>query len=183
MPANIESNRNARANAGLRPMKRFVHAAAAMFAAMGLVMLLGAVGDVPPLQQMDELFGLSTRVVMVVAGLLHLAISGCLFATRDPMTQGLVSCWAGLNYLIYLAGLAWLKAATSIPAVVVVAWELGVSAKVVHIVWRLFIAYLVVVGLLLLILEWQRLKRLEAEDFLKDWHKLREQGETATPRK
>jgi hypothetical protein len=89
------------------------------------------------------------------------------------MKQGLILCWAGLNYIVYLAGVAWLKAAASVPAVVVMAWESGVSEKTVYIVWGLFIAYLVVVGLLLVILEWRRLKRLEVEALLKDWHKLR----------
>lgn len=176
MPANIESSRKAKADAGLRLVKRLVHVAAVMFAAVGFVMLFGAKDDISPLRQSDAVFGLSTRAVLVVAGLLHLAISGCLFATRDPMKLGLVACWASLNYIVYLAGMAWLKAATPIPPVVVVAWELGVSAKVVYIVWHLFIAYLVVVGLLLVILEWRCLRRLEAEEFLKGWHKLREGG-------
>ena len=115
----------------------------------------------------------------VVRALLHLAVSGCLFATRDPMKQGLVAGWAGLNYIVYLAGMAWLKTAASIPAVVVVAWELGVSEKTVQIVWRLFIAYLIVIGLLLLVMEWRRLKRLEAEEFLKRWHESREREDKA----
>lgn len=137
-------------------------------------MFLGALDDVPPLHQPDAVFGLGTRLVLVVGGLLHLTVSGCLFATRDPMTQGFVACWASLNYSVYLAGMAWLKAAASIPAVVVVAWELGVSAKVIYILWILFITYLGLGGLLLLILERRRLKRLEVEAFLKDWHTLRE---------
>lgn len=170
MTASIASSREAKADAGLWLLRRFVYPAAVLFAGTGLVMLFGTIDDIPPLGQTDAVLGLSTRAVLVAAGLVHLAVSGCLFATRDPMKQGLVACWAGLNYIVYLAGLAWLKAVTSIPAVVVVAWELGVSEKTVHIVWRLFIAYLVVLGLLLVVLEWRRLKRLEAAAFLKHWH-------------
>jgi hypothetical protein len=179
MTANIASGRKGKVDAGLWHLRRFVYAAAVMFAAGGLVMLFGARDDIPPLRHPDAVFGLSTQAVLVAAGLLHLAVGGCLFATRDPMKQGLIACWAGLNYIVYLAGLAWLKAATSIPAVVVVAWELGVSEKTAQIVWRLFIAYLVVIGLSLVVLEWRRLKRLEAEAFLKRWHQSRESGDKA----
>jgi hypothetical protein len=179
MTANIASGRKGKVDAGFWHWRRFGYAAAVMFAGTGLVMLFGAMDDIPPLGQADAVFGLSTRAVRVATGLLHLAVSGCLFATRDPMKQGLVACWAGLNYIVYLAGLAWLKAAASIPAVVVVAWELGVSEKTVQIVWRLFIAYLVTVGFLLVVLEWRRLKNVEAEGFLKRWHESRERGDKA----
>ncbi len=176
MPANTESSRKAKADTGLRFLRRFVYAAAAMFAAAGLAMLLGAKDHISPLEQPDPVFGLSTRIVLAVAGLLHLAVSGCLFAMRDPMTQGLVAGWAGLNSIVYLAGVVWLKAAGSLPAMVVVAWELGVSEKAVSIVWRLFIAYLVTVGLLLVILEWRRLKQVKLDLFLKHWREGCESG-------
>jgi len=174
MQAHVESSQKAKSDAGLRLLKRCAYAAAAMFAVSGLVMLYGAMDTIPPLQQPDAVFGLSTRTVLILVGVLHLAVSGFLFATREPMTQGLIACWAGLNYIVYLAGLAWLKAAGSIPAVLVMAWELGVGERTVHIVWRCFIVYLVVVGLFLVFLEWRRVKWLEAAALLKDWHEVRE---------
>lgn len=79
--------------------------------------------------------------MLVVAGLLHLGVSGGSVATRDPMKQGLIVFWAGLNYIVYyLAGMAWPEAAASIPAIVMAAWELDDREKPVSIVWRLSIA-------------------------------------------
>lgn len=182
MPANIANSRKDKADTTLRLLRRFVYAAAAIFTLAGLVMLYGAMDNVPPLRQPDAVFGLSTRAVLVVAGVLHLAVGGCLFALRDPMKQGLIVCWAGLNNLVYLAGVVWLKPGASLPAVVVLAWESGVSEKTVHIVWRLFIAYLVLVGLSLVILEWRHLKRLETEAFLKHWHEARDADLVASDR-
>jgi hypothetical protein len=160
------------ADTRIRRANLLVRGSAVLFAATGLVMLYGARDYIPPLEQPDPVLGLSTRALLCVAGLAHLAISGCLCATRDPVTLGLVACWAGLNYIVYLAGTAWLKVAGAIPAVVVLAWELGVSAKVIYAVWGVFIAYLVLGGLLLVVLERRRQLRLQAEAFLKGWHEL-----------
>jgi DNA-directed RNA polymerase subunit RPC12/RpoP len=174
MPANTERSRKAKDEAGLRLVKRLVRASGVMFAAVGLVMLYGARDYIPPLREPDAVLGLSTRMVLVLAGLLHLGISGGMFATRDPMMLGMVAGWAALNYVVYLAGTVWLKAAGEIPAVVVLGWELGVSAKVIEIVWCFFIVYLVTCGLLLLVLERRRLKQTQAEVFLERWGEMRE---------
>lgn len=179
MSANTEKSRKAKDEARLRLAKRLVYAAAVIFAVVGLVMLYGAKDEIPPLGQPDPVFGRSTGKLLMVAGFLHLAIGGCLLATRDPMKLGLVACWAGFNYIVYLAGVAWLKAAGGIPALVVLGWELGVSANLIHVAWRWFIVYLVVDGLLLVTLEHRRLQRLEAEAYLKHWHEVREHGHTA----
>ena len=169
------------ADAGIRQVNRLVRSSAVVFALAGLVMLYGARDYIPPLAQPDPVLGLSTRALLCMAGLVHLAISACLCATRDPMKLGLVACWAGLNYIVYLAGTAWLGAAGPIPAVVVLAWELGVSAKVVYTVWGVFIAYLVLGGLLLVALERRRQLRLQAEAFLKGWGDMRQAPVPPTP--
>jgi len=176
MPPHLESCRKAKPAPGLPLLPRFLSAAAALFALAGLVMLYGARDYIPPLAQPDPVFGLSTRTVLLLAGLLHLAVSGCLFAMRDPMTQGLVASWAGLNSIVYLAGVAWLKPAGSLPVVVVVAWELGVREKTVAIGWGLFIVYLVTVGLWLVVLEWRRLKQIKLDLFLRHWREGCERG-------
>jgi len=169
------------ADAGLLVAKRLVRGSAIMFALTGLVMLYGARDYIPPLGQPDPVSGLPTRSFLCMAGLVHLAISGCLCATRDPMTLGLLAGWAALNYTVYLVGAAWLKATVPIPAVVVLAWELGVTAKVIHTVWGVFIAYLVVGGLLLVLLERRRRLSLEAEAFLKGWGQLRQAPSPPSP--
>jgi len=168
-------------DARLRLVKRLVRGSAVVFATTGLVMLYGARDYIPPLEQPDPVLGLSTRSFLCIAGLVHLAISGCLCATRDPVTLGLFACWAALNYIVYLAGAAWLKAAGTIPAVVVLGWELGVSAEVIYTVWGVFIAYLVLGGLLLVVLERRRQLRLQAEAFLKGWGDMRQAPAPPSP--
>lgn len=172
----MESGGEAKAKPVLRFLKGYIQATAALFAMIGLVMLLIALDDVPPLRQRDALFGLTTRTVLVLAGVLHLTLSGYLFAARDLMNQGMVALWAGLNHLAYALGMAWVKAAAPLPAVVLVGWKLGIRPQVVGICWNLFIAYLALGSLLILRLEWRRLKQLEAAAFLKRWHAMREQG-------
>jgi hypothetical protein len=162
------------AEAGLRVARRLVRVAGVVFAGAGLVMLYGARDYIPPLAQPDPVTGLTTRTLLCVAGLAHLAIGVWLCAMRDLVSLGLVACWAALNYAVYLCGAAWLKAAGAIPAVVVFAWELGVSPRVIYAAWGVFMAYLVVSGLVLLLLERRRRLRLEAEAFLKGWGKLRQ---------
>jgi DNA-directed RNA polymerase subunit RPC12/RpoP len=161
------------ADARLLVTKRLVRGSAVVFGAAGLVMLYGARDYIPPLAQPDPVTGLTTRALLCVAGLVHLAICAWLCVTRDPTTLGLIGCWAALNYAVYLGGAAWLKTAGAIPAVVVLAWELGVSSKVIYGVWGVLNAYLVVSGLLVLLLERRRRMRLEAEAFLKGWGQLR----------
>ena len=43
-------------------------------------MLYSALDDVPPLRQRDALFGLTNRTELVVAGMVHLALSGYFFS-------------------------------------------------------------------------------------------------------
>lgn len=159
----------------LRFLRWYGPAVAGIFAGVGLVMLLGATGNIPPLKQPDALFEVSTRTVLVAAGLLHLAVSGCCFVLRDAMSRGFIALWAGLNHLVYLAGMAWLQAAMPLPAVVVVAWQLRLSATAVLFLWKLFIACLLVGGMLLVLFERRRLKQAETEAYLKHWRQLREQ--------
>ena len=180
MPAST-GKRKREAEAGLRLATRLVRGTAVMFAAAGLVMLYGARDYIPPLGQPDPVVGLSTRALLCVAGLAHLAISGALCAARDPMTLGLLACWASLNYIVYLAGTIWLKAAGAIPAVVVLGWELGVSAKAIYTVWGVFIAYLALGGLLLVVLERRRRVRQEAEAFVKGWGEMRQASPPPSP--
>jgi hypothetical protein len=174
MSAKMEISKKAQAKWPPENLKRLVYVIAAAFAGMGLVLLLGAMNDIPPLRQPDAVFGLSTRLVLIVAGMLHLAICGGLLAMRDPLTQGLVTCWTGLNHLVYLVGLAWLKAAAPLPVMLAVAWELRVSTRFVSIVWKLFIASLFIAGMLLVLVEWRRVKRVRTNEFLAHWGEMRE---------
>ena len=126
--------------------------------------------------QRDALFDLSNRTVLTVFGLLHLGLGGWLLTMRGSMSQGLMMLWLGVNCMVYRVGMAWMKAATPLPVVQLVAWKLGANAKAVDICWRLFIAYLVVGSLAHVLLERRRLKGLESEAFLRHWKETREHG-------
>src|SRR5207249_1125911 len=120
---------------------------------IGLLMLLISLADIPPLWEQDVVLGLTTRTVLVMTGVLHLMLSGYLFAARDLMNQGIVTFWAGLNHLIYALGLVLLKAAAPFPIVVSVAWKLGISSRLAEIGWKLLIGYLLFGSLVILVLE------------------------------
>jgi DNA-directed RNA polymerase subunit RPC12/RpoP len=160
----------------LPSLKRYIQATSAMFALVGLLMPLIALDEIPPLRQQDALFGLTTRTVLALVGVLHLVLSGYLFVGRDLMTQGIVVFWAGLNHMVYALGMVWLRAAAPFPAVVAVAWKLGLSSRVADVCWKLFTAYLLLGSLLILMLEWRRLKRLRIEMFWKRWGEVRARG-------
>ncbi len=180
MASQLKSGGDTGAGMVLRLSKRFAYATATVFAAAGLVMLVGAADNVPPLRQRDPLFGVTTRTVLVLAGLSHLGISAWLFSTRDLMNHGLVFVWAGSNYLIYSLGMAVLQVTMPFPAVVVLAWEIGISSKTLFIGWMVFTAYLLTSGLVLAMLDRRRLKRLDLEKFLARWKIVREQSESAS---
>jgi hypothetical protein len=179
MTAKPEMGKKPKATFPPQQLRRLVHATAATFAVFGLVMLYSACDNILPLSQPDGLFDVSNRTLLVVAGALHLVVGGLLFFARDLMSQGLIALWAGLNHVVYLAGLAWLKAAVPLPAVVVVAWELRVSTGFVYIVWKSFIALLIIGGTLLVLLERRRLKQTHAEVFLERWGEMRENKVTS----
>lgn len=81
---------------------------------------------------------------------------------------------ASWYYILYGVGMAWvMNVAAPFPAVVAVAWKLGINSKMTDICWKLFIAYLVLGGFLVVALEWRRLKQLEAQAFLKGWGEVR----------
>jgi hypothetical protein len=158
-----------------------VRLAATALAVAGLAMLWACSGENALHGQRDALFDLSNRTVLAVLGLLHLGLSGWLLATRGSMSQGFMMLWLAVNCIVYRVGMAWMKAASPLPVVQLVAWRLGANAKGVDICWRLFIAYLVVGSLAHLLLERRRLKGLESDAFLRHWKETREHG-TASQR-
>ena len=87
---------------------------------------------------------------------------------ETAVLEGRDNCQA-LSAFVLSAGVV-----LAIPAVVVVAWELGVRVEWVYLVWKLFIAYLIMLGPLLVLVAWRRGKQLEAEVFLEHWGEARE---------
>lgn len=160
-------------------LRGYVYATAAFLAGAGLLLVFTAcdAARLPQFRERDALFGLTTRTLLAVAGLLYLALSAYLFVGRDWMMRGLVILWAGLNHVVYYLGMVWLHAAAPFPAVVLVGWRIGVRPEVVDRRWKWFIASLVVGSTLLLLVEWRRLKQVEAAALLKRWRELREHGD------
>ena len=145
-----------------------------MLGVMGFFMLFSALGSVPPLWQSDALFGLTTRTVLVLTGVLHLAVSSYLFAGRDLMNKGIIAVWAGCNHIVYYVGIVWvMKVAPPLPAEVALAWSAGLSSQAIDLLWKVIIAYLFVGGPAVVTLEWRRLKELQIETFVKDWGEAR----------
>jgi hypothetical protein len=151
-----------------------VHLAAAALAVAGLLLLYACSGGHSLLREQDALLGLSNRTVLMLLALLHLGVCGWLLAARDATGQGLVMLWLGVNCLVYRLGMAWLKAATPLPVVKLLAWKLGASAHALDIGWRLFIAYLVVGSVAHLLLERRRLRQMQSDAFLRHWKEVRE---------
>lgn len=159
-------------------LKGLIYFTGIILTVMGIVMLLAAWEDWLLLRRRDGLFGVRIRAVLAIAGVLHLAVSGRLFATRDLMRQGLLLLWIGLNHAVYRIGQAWLKAAMPLPILRVIGMKVGIQAQTLDIYWKLFMVCLLVGSFLVLVFEWRRRKRLETEAFLVRWRKTREKGET-----
>jgi DNA-directed RNA polymerase subunit RPC12/RpoP len=174
MAAKVITNRGSETKLVHVLSRDYVYASATMFAIMGLVTLFSASGDVSLLRQEDALFGVTTRVLLLLTGILHLAISTYLFAGRDLMNRGIAVLWAGTCHIYYLVGMVVMKIQSPFPAVMLVAWKVGVSAKVIGILWILLIAFFLLGGVMLLALEWRRLKQVEQEMYLQRWSKMRE---------
>jgi hypothetical protein len=153
-----------------------VHLAAGALAVAGCVLLFASSGRHTLFREADPLLGLSNRTLLALLGLLHLSLSVWLLATNDLMAQGLTMLWLGANSVAYSVGMAWLKAATPLPVLKLVAWKLGARPTGVDMCWKLMTAYLVVGSLAHLVLHWWRLKRLASDAFMRRWKQSREQG-------
>ena len=168
MPANPKSE------LGLRSFMRLFHVLGLLMGTVGVAMLRGAGDTIPPLAQPDAVFGVSTRAFLAAAGLIHIAGAACLIFLRDPIKLGVVACWVGFNHLVYAAGAAWLKPPAGIPAMVVLAWEAGLTVPMVAILWKLLVSCLILGGSILVLMERQRLQSLEVTAFLNRWRTLRQ---------
>jgi len=176
MRAETEGERAAGGEAVVWVLKGYIRLAAVALGGIGLLMLYGSLGEERLLAQREALFGLTNRTFLVLAGLGHLGMSGCLFAVADPMSQGILTLWAGFCGVGYRLGMAWVGANTPLAAARLVGWKIGLSPRVVDTCWKLFIAYLLMGSLLHLMLAWRRLKRLEAEAALAQWRGMRGGG-------
>jgi hypothetical protein len=151
-----------------------VYAAALILAVMSLILFFSAKAPIRVLQDPDVLLGFSNSVVLVIAGLLSLAVSGFVFATRALTTQAMLLLWFGMNHVVYRVGLKWMGVAG--PPAVLKALSLKLDVQLVSLnrFWNGFIACLVLGSLLVLYCEWRRLKRERADEFMKHYREQRE---------
>lgn len=153
------------------------YASATCCGLIGILLVLAVWEDWRVLRKPDLLFGVSNQNVLGVAGVLHLAASVYLFATRQMTSRALVLIWLGLSHFIYRVGMLWLQASIPFPLVHVVARKTGLSSRSVDGCWKYFIAYLIISGVVVLLLGWRRRKQQEAELFVEHWRDMREHGQ------
>jgi hypothetical protein len=159
----------------LRLFNRSVSIAAGVFTVIGLLMIFSACGNDPLLVRPDFLFGVTTRALLLLTGLLHLTLGGLMFAVQDSTNRGLLGLWAGSTHLVYGVGMIWLKAAVPSPAIETIGWRIGIRPVALERCWTFFLGYLLIASLLLVLAEWRRLRQLKIASFEKRWREMREQ--------
>ena len=176
----MQTRRHADDSASESWMMRAVHAwavgAAVVFGLLGLVLLLAGAENGPPWQKADAIFGVSTRTVLRVGGSVHLLLAGYMAFARNPLSQGLLALWLGLNYTVYRIGLMWMGAESPLPVLQCTGDAVGIKPQTLSTSWTWFTVYLMAGGVLLLLVEWRRWKRIEAESFMERWREMRQQS-------
>ena len=163
----------------LRVVQVWATGAAIVRGLLGLMLLLAGAEEGPLWQQADAIFGVSTRMVLRVGSIAHLLLAAYLAFARNPFNQAPLALWLGLNYTVYRLGLAWLGVKEPPPVLQCTSEMTGIKPQTLSIGWTLFTVYLTAGGVMVLLVEWRRWKRIEAESFMERWRKLREQGRRA----
>jgi hypothetical protein len=173
-----KDNRGTRAQWAPRFASGYANGAAVVLALMGFLLVYTSMDEHRRLTQLlassDSLFGVSTRTVLLAAGLLHLVVSGAFLLLRDPMARGMMGIWVAWNYVTYWVGMAWLKAEAPYQTVQAVARKIGAQPNTLDCWWKAFDGFLLLGGAALLVLERRRLKHLKADAFLRQWRDIRE---------
>jgi DNA-directed RNA polymerase subunit RPC12/RpoP len=181
MTAKVEGNKKTKMEWVLPLFKGYVYSTAVLLGSIGVMLILitwhcKRREMQPLLNAPDPLFGFANRTVLLLAGALHLALSGCLFAMRDLVNRMVAALWVGLNYFFYRAAMVWvMEITTPLPMENFVGWRRGVKPETVDLYWKLFIAYLVIGSSVLMLLELWRLKQLKNEAWVKHWLETRDQ--------
>ena len=166
-------------------LKGYIYLTAALLVAIGATLFLVTwTCEVRVIQSFlnapAPFWGFSNRAILLLAGPLQLLFAGCLFVTRNLMTQMGTVLWMGLNYLIYRVAMVWTTYMTfPLPREEFVGWRLGVRKETVDFCWKLFIAYLVIGSSMLMLLKmflyWRLEKQLKNEAWVKHWQESRDQ--------
>lgn len=157
----------------------YIRIAGAAFVISGLVMFLATSGTDRLLVKTEPLLEVQNATFLWLGGAFHLVAGGLLLAPLDELRRCLLALWAGTWHLIYFIGMVCMKVATPFPAVQLVGWKIGANnPRIVDIVWRFFILYLLIGGSSYLVWEWRRTKRRAAADYLDEWKHRREEVAT-----
>ena len=181
MTAKTESDGRTKTERMAPVFKGYVYSTAALLGSIGVMLILITWHckrrEIQPwLNSHDPLFELSNRTVLLLAGVLHLAFSGWLFATRDLVNRVIAALCVGLNYLVYRVAMVWaMEITTPFPMENFVAWRIRVKPQTVDLCWKLFIAYLVIGSSALMLLKLWQLKQLKNEAWVRHWLKTRDQ--------
>ena len=156
----------------------FAWSSAAIFALMGLLMLDAASGDKRRMRLLlspDALFGVSNETLLTIAGIIHLALCGAVLLARDPVTRAGLTGWAGLNYVVYRVGMAWVGVAAPFPCVQLISQKvLYAGSETLDQAWGLSTAYFLAGAATLLAAEWRRWQRRRKEAFIEHWQEVRQ---------
>ena len=147
-------------------------------AATRLLLLYGASIEGPRtwwlLSRPDAVLGISNHALLLVAAVIHLALSVVLTVKRDPMTCGALTGWLGLNYLVYRFGMDWLGKAAPFASIQAVARNLGVAPRNLDAAWQWITLFYLMGTCVILAGAWRHWRRAKSNDFLEHWREYRE---------
>ena len=144
--------------------RAYMRLTACVLILIALVLVFTALDDEPLLQQRDALTGLSTRAILLVAGIIGATVSPYLFVARALMTNGLLVSWLSLNLIIYRIGMNCMNVSNPNPTMILTGWKIGIWPRILDGYLIALIIYLAIGGLLITALEWRvvRIQRAKA---------------------
>ncbi len=156
----------------------YAYSCAAIFALAGLLMFYSASGEARRLMQIltsvDAVLGVSNETLLNIGGGLHLVLAVWLLVIREPLARGMLTGWAGFNYLIYYLGMSWMKAAAPYPCVRAVGMRAGIAPATLDIAWKMWILVLLTGAGMIAMAEWRCRKRLKDSGYMEQWRQFRE---------
>lgn len=161
--------------AGFWFLNGYIYLTAFLLAGIGILLIYSAYGSTRLLAQKEVLFGVTNKTVLLTAGVLHLVLSGYLFAARNLFARGMMTLWWGSTHIFYYFGTVWLKPAAISPLIKIIGKRLHHEARQVDFYWKTFIGYLIVGSVLHLAILLCRAKQKKKEAFDQHWQEVRKQ--------
>jgi hypothetical protein len=182
MAATME-NRKATKFKWLLPLfKGYIYATAGFLGPVGFILLIVTwTCKVPAIQPWlsapDPLFGMSNRMMLLLAGVLHLFFAGCLLLKRDIFSQWLLALLVGWSYFLLRITLVWsIDTKAPYPIEAFIGWRIGVKPETIDLWWKVFTVFLLVLSSIFVLLEFWRLKQVKNVAWLRHWQETRNQS-------